>query len=141
HAYVAAGTALLVFGIPAALQQHRHSPIVKDAPAGAAVDGARLGIVLFILVAAMLTNLTVNTHFNAHADSFPFIGVAVWAAILLSVPVRRPAWHVLPEALRGAAFLLSLVLIASMMPVERLPDASALTAFGLGFVSAVFDNI
>ena len=28
-----------------------------------------------------------------------------------------------------------------MMPVEELPPASALTALGLGFVSAVFDNI
>jgi Na+/H+ antiporter NhaD/arsenite permease-like protein len=28
-----------------------------------------------------------------------------------------------------------------MMPVERLPAASWQTAFGLGFVSAVFDNI
>lgn len=37
--------------------------------------------------------------------------------------------------------LLSLVLIASMMPVERLPEASWQTAFGPGFVSAVFDNI
>src|ERR671928_179001 len=31
HAYVAAGTALIVFGVPAALQQQRHSPITKDA--------------------------------------------------------------------------------------------------------------
>jgi Na+/H+ antiporter NhaD/arsenite permease-like protein len=28
-----------------------------------------------------------------------------------------------------------------MMPVDQLPPASANTAFGLGFVSAVFDNI
>ena len=28
-----------------------------------------------------------------------------------------------------------------MMPVEKLPAASWQTAFGLGFVSAVFDNI
>ena len=40
-----------------------------------------------------------------------------------------------------AAFLISLVLCASMMPVEKLPVASWETAFGLGFVSAVFDNI
>ena len=38
-------------------------------------------------------------------------------------------------------FLLSLVLCASMMPVEKLPAASWQTALGLGFVSAVFDNI
>jgi Na+/H+ antiporter NhaD/arsenite permease-like protein len=33
------------------------------------------------------------------------------------------------------------VLAASLMPVEQLPPASWYTTFGLGFVSAVFDNI
>lgn len=47
----------------------------------------------------------------------------------------------MPSTLRGTAFLLSLVLTASMMPVEQLPLASWETALGLGFVSAVFDNI
>jgi Na+/H+ antiporter NhaD/arsenite permease-like protein len=47
----------------------------------------------------------------------------------------------LPRTLRSSIFLLSLVLIASMMPVERLPNASPRTALGLGFLSAVFDNI
>jgi len=41
----------------------------------------------------------------------------------------------------GALFLLALVTAASMMPVDELPAASWQTAFGLGFVSAVFDNI
>jgi Na+/H+ antiporter NhaD/arsenite permease-like protein len=55
--------------------------------------------------------------------------------------VRRPDWEILPEALKGSIFLLALVLCASMMPVEKLPAASWQTAFGLGFLSAVFDNI
>ena len=55
--------------------------------------------------------------------------------------MRRPDWEVLPRALRSSIFLLSLVLIASMMPVERLPNPSPGTTLGLGFVSAVFDNI
>jgi len=33
------------------------------------------------------------------------------------------------------------VLCASLMPVEHLPAASWVTTLGLGFVSAVFDNI
>ena len=56
-------------------------------------------------------------------------------------PLRRPAWGELPGAIRGSIFLLSLVLAASMMPVHKLPDASWRVALGLGFVSAVFDNI
>jgi len=47
----------------------------------------------------------------------------------------------MPATLRGTVFLLCLVLAASLMPVEQLPAASGLTAFGLGFISAVFDNI
>ncbi len=59
----------------------------------------------------------------------------------MSVPLRRPDWEVLPESFKGSIFLLSLVLSATMMPVEKLPAASWQTALGLGFVSAVFDNI
>jgi Na+/H+ antiporter NhaD/arsenite permease-like protein len=43
--------------------------------------------------------------------------------------------------LQGSVFLISLVLSASMMPVEYLPRASWQTALGLGFLSSVFDNI
>src|SRR5215470_17478164 len=43
--------------------------------------------------------------------------------------------------LKVTIFLLALVTCASMMPVEKLPAASWQTALGLGFVSAVFDNI
>src|SRR3954451_19156403 len=34
EAFVAAGTAMAIFGVPAALQQHRYSPIMRDAAAG-----------------------------------------------------------------------------------------------------------
>jgi Na+/H+ antiporter NhaD/arsenite permease-like protein len=74
-------------------------------------------------------------------DHFPVIGGAVWVAILVTGILRKPDWHLLPEAFKGSIFLLALVTCASMMPVEKLPPASWQTAFGLGFVSAVFDNI
>ncbi len=140
-AYVAAGLALLIFGIPAALQQHRHSPISKDAPPNVHVDWMRVAIVAAILVTAIVVNVVVNTRFNDLSDQFPFIGAAVWVAILVCVPLRRPHWEEMPGAIRGSIFLLSLVLSASMMPVHKLPDASWQVALGLGFVSAVFDNI
>ena len=141
HAYVAAATALVIFGIPAALQQQRYSPIVKNEDEHTPVDWTRLGIVAFILVAAIITNVTVNLEFNHLAHVFPFIGVAVWLAILVCVPLRKPQWDLVPEAVKGSIFLLSLVLCASLMPVEKLPPASWQSAFGLGFISAVFDNI
>ncbi len=140
-AYAAAVVALTIVGVIAAKQQHAYSPILKDAHGHTRVDRARLGIVVLILMFAMITNVVVNTKFESFSDSFPFIGVAVWLAILLTVGLRRPDWEVLPETFKGSIFLLSLVTCASMMPVERLPPASWHTAFGLGFVSAVFDNI
>jgi Na+/H+ antiporter NhaD/arsenite permease-like protein len=141
EAYVAAGVALLLFGVPASLQQHRHSPITKDAPTGISVDWSRVTIVVIILAAAIAVNVLINVKFAEHSDRFPFIGAAVWAAILATAPWRQPDWKLLPGAFKGSVFLLSLILCASMMPVEKLPAASWQTAFGLGFVSAVFDNI
>lgn len=141
HAYVAAALALVVCGIPASMQQHKHSPILKDAAPGARVDWMRVGIVAFILAAAVAANVIVNTQYAELSDSFPFIGAAVCLAILVAALVRQPEWSLLPGAFKGALFLLSLVLAATMMPVERLPAAAWQTAFGLGFLSAVFDNI
>ncbi|MCC6658627.1 MAG: citrate transporter [Rhodocyclaceae bacterium] len=141
EAFLPAAIALVIFGIPAAKQQHAYSPILKNAHAHTHVDWARIGIVALILVFAMVTNIVINSKFPDQADHFPFIGVAVWAAILLTVGLRRPDWELLPETAKGTIFLLSLVTCASMMPVEKLPAASWQTAFGLGFISAVFDNI
>src|SRR5687768_13663197 len=141
EAFVAASVALVVFGIPAAFQQQRYSPIVKDTTQTVSVDWTRVGIVIAILAAAIAANVAINTQAPHLSDSFPFIGAAVWIAILACVPVRKPEWGLLPEAFKGSVFLLALITCASMMPVEKLPAASWETAFGLGFVSAVFDNI
>jgi len=140
-AYIAATVALVICGIPAAMQQQRYAPITKDAPAGVRVDWTRLGIVAFILVAAIGANVVANLKFPAVLDQFPVIGAAVWVAILLATPLRKPDWKLLPEAFKGSVFLLALVTCASMMPVEKLPLPSWQTTLGLGFVSAVFDNI
>ena len=141
HAFVGAAVALCIFGVFAAKQQHAYSPIIKNTHAHTHVDWARVGIVALILVLAMGTNIVVNTHFTEISDRFPFLGVAVWVAIALTIKVRRHDWEIMPETFKGSVFLLSLVTSASMMPVEALPPASWVTAFGLGFVSAVFDNI
>jgi Na+/H+ antiporter NhaD/arsenite permease-like protein len=141
HAYVAAFVALFIFGIPASIQQNNHSAIVADPKGMVLIDWMRVVIVAVILIAAIATNIVVNLKFASLADSFPFIGAAVWVALIACAALRQPDWKLLPEAFKGSSFLISLVLAASLMPVERLPDASWETAFGLGFVSAVFDNI
>ncbi|MGA7066404.1 MAG: citrate transporter, partial [Pseudolabrys sp.] len=64
-AYVAAALAMAIFGIPAALQQHRLCPIVKDAPRGLQIDWVRAAIVALILIAAILSNVIANLKFPA----------------------------------------------------------------------------
>ncbi len=138
---IASAVALAIFGVIAARQQHAFQPIQRDAEAGVRIDGARVAIVLGILAAAIVINVVINTRFNAYSDLFPWLGAAVWLAILATAGLRTPEWSLLPGAMKGTIFLLALVLCASMMPVDQLPAASWQTAMGLGFVSAVFDNI
>jgi Na+/H+ antiporter NhaD/arsenite permease-like protein len=140
-AYIAAAAALAVFAIPAALAQHRYSPIVREAPTGLRIEWVRVGIVAAILVVAIAANVTANLRFPAILDVLPVLGLAVWLVILVTAPIRRPDWEIMPETAKGTIFLLALVTCASMMPVEELPAASWQTAFGLGFLSSVFDNI
>ncbi|MGH8223770.1 MAG: citrate transporter [Woeseiaceae bacterium] len=140
-AFLPAAVALVVFGIPASLQQQRVSPIIRDAPPGLRVDWARAEVVVIVVVAVIGTNVVVNSRFSEYADHFPFLAAAVWAALLLTAAWRRPDWRLLRIAAPGSLFLISLVTSASMMPVESLPDPTWLTTLGLGFVSAVFDNI
>jgi Na+/H+ antiporter NhaD/arsenite permease-like protein len=141
EAALGSAVALLIVGIPAAILQHRYSPILQHSHQNINVDWPRLGIVALILVFAMTTNIFVNAKYPQSADRLPFIGIAVWAAILITASVRRHDWEVLPDSLKSAVFLLSLVLSASMMPVDRLPIASWQTTLGIGFLSSVFDNI
>lgn len=141
HAYVASVAAFIVFAIPAARQQQRFSPIEKYADAQVHVDWARLTIVVSILGCAIAANIQANRLPPEEAGAFPYIGATVIGVIFLMTPWRRPDWKAVPAAARGGLFLLSLVLLASMMPVDHLPAASAQTTFGLGFVSAVFDNV
>jgi Na+/H+ antiporter NhaD/arsenite permease-like protein len=141
EAYTAAAVALVIFGVFASRQQHRLQPIMKDDPVDAYFEPARLSIVAIILLAAIAANVSCNLLAPQALDQWPIIGAAVWLAIALTAAWREPDWSLLPGAFRGSIFLLSLVLCAAMMPVKALPEASWQTAFGLGFVSAVFDNI
>jgi Na+/H+ antiporter NhaD/arsenite permease-like protein len=141
HAYTAAVPALVVCGLVAAFQQNSYAPIMRDGARALPIDWPRLGIVLFTLLAAITANVAANLYFPSVPEQVPLVGLAAFLAILAGSVVRRPAWALLPGALRGTAFLLALVLAASLMPVEQLPLPSWQTAFGLGFVSAVFDNI
>ena len=130
HGFIAAGVALAIIAWFGGHQQFKYQPIVVADTRGVTVDMMKILIVIMILIGAILTNY----YFD-----MPALGV--WAAILLGALLRPIPWKEVPAAIMGTIFLLSLVVCASLMPVETLPDASWMTAFILGFVSAVFDNI
>ena len=142
EAFVAASVALVIFGIPASLQQHRYSPIVKDAPKGLKIEWPRVIIVPRSWSSPSSPMSPPILRYPHLLDLIPVIGLAVWVVILADRAAgSKPDWSVMPETFKGTIFLLALVTCASMMPVEKLPLASWQTALGLGFVSAVFDNI
>lgn len=130
HAYVAAFISLIILTWFASKQQDSHQRIIADARPDAKLDWGRLLIVVSILIGAILSNILYD---------MPALGV--WIAIALGALFRKMPWAEVSAAIKGTIFLLCLVSAASLMPVETLPGASWLTAFILGFVSAVFDNI
>jgi len=130
HAYVAAITSLIVCGYIGAIQQDRHQQIIKDPTPGIRIEFNRLSVVGLILIAAIIANY-----------SFDFPALGVWIAIIVGSFFVKTPWEEIKHAFSGTVFLVSLVTCASLMPVNDLPAASWTTAFSLGFVSAVFDNI
>ena len=130
HGYVAAVVALLFFAWFAAHQQDKFQSIKKEADSGIKIDWIKLLCVALILAGAIISNILYD---------MPALGV--WIAILIGAFLRPVPWKEVPGAIKGTIFLLCLVMCASMMPVEELPNASWVTAFALGFLSAVFDNI
>ena len=129
-AFIGSLGAFLIFSVVGARQQHAFQPIIAHNEPGIRVDSGKLLIVLLILVGAIITNYTLD---------FPAAGV--WIAIFLGATFRKTPWGEMKNAWRGTVFLMSLVTIASLMPVDELPKASWFSSFSLGFVSAVFDNI
>ncbi len=130
HAYVAAAAAMLFFAWFGSHQQDKYQPIQKEASPDVRIDGSKLFIVALILAGAIISNVVYD---------MPALGV--WIAIVIGSFIRKAPWKEVPGAIKGTVFLLCLVTCASLMPVEELPNASWATAFALGFLSSVFDNI
>jgi Na+/H+ antiporter NhaD/arsenite permease-like protein len=130
HGYVAAVPALACFAVIAAFQQHKYQKIQNDPTREYTIRWNKLLVVVSILAGTIATNIL-----------FDFPALGVWIVIVLGALITKTPWKEALHALPGTIFLLSLVTCASMMPVEELPPASWQSAFVLGFVSSVFDNI
>ena len=130
HGFVAALTALVFFAWFASHQQDKYQRIYNNPNIVVKIDWIKLLMVFIMLAGAIISNFLYD---------MPALGV--WIAILIGAFLRPVPWKEVPGSIKGTIFLLCLVFCASLMPVEDLPDASWVTALGLGFVSAVFDNI
>ena len=139
-AYVAAAAAFAVFAPIAAFAQHRHQPIIARNVVERPVAWRRVWIVAVILAAAVAANVLANL-LSAGEETAPWLGMALWGAILATSFIARPDWSVMRPAAKGAVFLVALVLAASLMPIADLPEPSWQSVFGLGLLSSVFDNI
>jgi Na+/H+ antiporter NhaD/arsenite permease-like protein len=140
-AYLPAVVAFAIFGPIGAWCQHRVQPILADnLPDCAPLHWKRIWVVAAILITAVTANVLANMLSKGQATA-PWLGMALWAAILISSPICKPEWSGMRPAFKGAVFLVALVLAASLMPVGALPDPSWQSTFGLGLLSSVFDNI
>lgn len=130
---VSAGAVIIYFG---AKQQDKHQPILKD-PEG----GLKLSDVQWRFIACVFWALAGCIAGNILFD-FPAGGV--WVGLVVGAFLvgfkEMPFAHV-GHIVKETVFILSLVGMASLMPVKELPAASWPVTLGHGFVSAVFDNI
>jgi Na+/H+ antiporter NhaD/arsenite permease-like protein len=139
-AYIGALPALAVIAPMGALAQHRYQPILAHDEPGHPLHWRRIAIVAIILLAAVAANITANLLSDGEEHA-PWLGLALWAAILVTSRICPPDWKVAKPAARGAVFLCALVAAASLMPLKALPMPSWQSTFGLGLLSSVFDNI
>ncbi|HET9810080.1 MAG TPA: hypothetical protein VFP53_00100 [Sphingomicrobium sp.] len=139
-AFIAAVPALAIIAPFGAWAQHKHQPILAHDEDGHPLEWRRIWIVFIILVAAVTANVLANL-LSEGEEAAPWLGLALWAALIATSFIAAPDWKLTRNACKGAVFLCALVAAASLMPLAALPEPSWQSTFALGGLSSVFDNI
>ncbi|MEW6354069.1 MAG: citrate transporter [Pseudomonadota bacterium] len=140
-AFVAAIAAVVFSAYFASRFQQRVQPIQKDPRPGAHVVSDEIGILGVLVLARLAIVVLIISGLVTGNVLLDFPAVGAWLAILVGKIFHPIPWGEARKAFKGSLFLLALVFAASLMPVQTLPEPSWRTAFGLGWISAVFDNI
>lgn len=123
---------VLFISVPLSYLQHKHQKIQADPPPGGVkINMGQLILVLMILGGTVTTNVLYD---------FPALGV--WTAILIGRAIGiQIDWAEMKHMLRSACFIVCIMLLASMMPVDQLPPGGPTVDMVHGFMSSIFDNI
>ena len=124
--------AFLCFAIPASVSQDRFQRIQKDENPGTEIHWSQAMSVFSALIGAVLGNVFLE---------LPGPGVFVGLLVGSFFVKEGFPWKEWRHVSREAVFIMALVCAATLMPVKSLPTAGHVTAFGLGALSACFDNI
>lgn len=136
HAGVGSLGAMCVIVFFASKQQDKYQRITKDPPEGLTLKTVKwmfLISVFWALGGAVVGNVL-----------FDFPAGGVWVGLLVGsflLGKGKTPWSETGHIVKETIFILSLVAMASLMPVKQLPTASATVAFSLGWLSSLFDNI
>lgn len=131
QAFLPGTVALIVVAFFASRQQQKYSPLGETEFDKVKIDSKKLLSVFLILVGAISFNYLLG---------LPSIGI--WLALLIStIFISKVHFKEALESIPGTVFLVALVFSASLVPIDSVPDATALTTFLIGAVSSVFNNI
>jgi Na+/H+ antiporter NhaD/arsenite permease-like protein len=139
-AFLASLVGFMIFGPLAAVLQGRPSgprPAEEYVP----INWSRAVVVLVLLGAIIAINPLGNALSPTLYKTGPWLGIGLWLAIAITALWQKPDWTAPRQAMPGTLFLAALVALAATMPVDALPPASWKAVLGLGFLSAIFDNI
>lgn len=130
QAFLPGIVALIIVAFFASRQQQKYSPLCDTEFDVVKVDSKKLLSVFLILVGAISFNYLLG---------MPSIGI--WLALFISTIFSKVQFKEALESIPGTVFLVALVFSASLVPIDSIPDATALSTFLIGAVSSVFNNI